>query len=428
MDPVSAGNETRMLAAIVFTDVVGFSKMAAQNEARVYVALQRDLGVMTSLCRAHQGQVLNTMGDGMLLCFMSAVDAMTCALEIQKTLYHQAQTLPPNDVLHHRIGVHLGDVIMSGDNVFGDGVNVAARLQTVAKPGGIAYSATVHDVVRNKLDLSSAVAMGPQQLKNLGQPMKVWQVPPVADARKQAIADDMPTPVVESQGATGFKSFAMIAGGLVLLGGLVGAISLIKLPPTLQPKAAKKKPAEVEPAPVSPNPAPNPTTPSAVALDPVEVAQDLNQYRSEFRFDQMVALLDRAGKDAPEGEAAKRVDYLAISQLMAYLDQQVLQAKLDAPLRFMGTLNGVPTEIELSSVPSGLQIKANGQVSPVSWPQLGAENIYAAGLSLSEHQIHGSAAAPAEVSIWLKALAKEFALSTGEGAGTVPPTGAPTAP
>src|SRR5580700_8552947 len=111
MDPAGTdaqAKEQRILAAIVFTDVVGFSKLAAQNEARVYTCLQRDMGVITSLCRAHSGQVLNTMGDGMLLCFSSAVDAMSCAMEIQRTLHAQAQTLPITDVLHHRIGVHLG--------------------------------------------------------------------------------------------------------------------------------------------------------------------------------------------------------------------------------------------------------------------------------------------------------------------------------
>src|SRR5580693_5169986 len=102
MDPIDTDaqpKEQRILAAIVFTDVVGFSKLAAQNEARVYTALQRDMGVITSLCRAHSGQVLNTMGDGMLLCFTSAVDAMSCALEIQRTLYAQAKTLPASDIL-----------------------------------------------------------------------------------------------------------------------------------------------------------------------------------------------------------------------------------------------------------------------------------------------------------------------------------------
>src|SRR5471032_1346700 len=177
MDPLATDDqpkEQRMLAAIVFTDVVGFSKLAATNEARVYTSLQRDMGVITSLCRAHSGQVLNTMGDGMLLCFTSAVDAMSCAVEIQRTLLSQSQTLPASDVLHHRIGVHLGDIIMSGDNVFGDGVNIAARLQAEAKPDGICFSKTVHEVIKNKLKID-AQYLAPRQLKNIGR-VEIWQI------------------------------------------------------------------------------------------------------------------------------------------------------------------------------------------------------------------------------------------------------------
>jgi class 3 adenylate cyclase len=188
MDPAISAQEPkeqRILAAIVFTDVVGFSRLAAQNETRVFVALQRDMAVMTDLCRAHGGQVLNTMGDGMLLCFTSAVDAMSCACEIQRTFFAQSKSLPPTEILHHRIGVHLGDIIVKGDNVFGDGVNVAARLQNDARPDSIWYSGTVHEIVRNKLKLNTNF-IGKRQFKNLGEPVVVCEVPPIGEAEAGA--------------------------------------------------------------------------------------------------------------------------------------------------------------------------------------------------------------------------------------------------
>jgi class 3 adenylate cyclase len=225
--------EARMLAAIVFTDVVGFSKLASQNEARVYVALQRDMAIMTNLCRAHGGQVLNTMGDGMLLCFSSAVDAMGCAVEIQRTFFSQAQTLPSVEILHHRIGVHLGDVIMNGDNVFGDGVNVAARLQTLALPDAVCFSHTVYEVVKNKLKID-ANYLGPRQLKNLVEPVRVWQVPPMGDTR-QMLADAQTAAVAAqseetSGGVKGLKAGALVATSLAMVGLLVFGFIRLKAP------------------------------------------------------------------------------------------------------------------------------------------------------------------------------------------------------
>lgn len=417
MDPAVAGNdprETRILAAIVFTDVVGFSRMAAQNEARVYVALQRDLGVMTNLCRAHQGQVLNTMGDGMLLCFMSAVDAMACAIAIQKTLYHQAQTLPPTEVLQHRIGVHLGDVIMSGDNVFGDGVNVAARLQTVAKPGAIAFSSTVHDVIRNKLDLKNAVCLGNQQLKNLGQPLKVWQVPPIEDSRKQSLSDDLPVTPEAPQGATGFKGFAMILGGLVLLGGVIGAFSMIKVPPTL-PARANGKPVKdgtpVEPAPEGRSNGNEGTT----TVDANQLKTEVEQLRPRFQFEEIVSLINKAGKSAAPEETGKLSQYVAMASLMSYLDSQVARATPSAPLRFQGVWNGQPTELSLSLIGTTMQVSANGQMVPCTWADLGAQNVSAAARTLTEYQLHHVDRAPAEAPTWLETFDSNFGIAPSEG-------------
>jgi class 3 adenylate cyclase len=218
-----SANEQRLLAAIVFTDVAGFSRLAARNESRAYQALQRDMDQMKSLCRSHNGQVLNTMGDGMLMSFSSAVDAMSCAIQIQQTLASQASTLPLSDVLHHRIGVHLGDVIVKGDDVFGDGVNTASRLQTEARPDSIWYSDAVQQVVNNKLKFTHR-HVGPRTFKNLGAPVKVWEVPPVAElvAQRQAEASGAhPSLIVDSpaeQGLQGGKAVLMVVASVVLVG------------------------------------------------------------------------------------------------------------------------------------------------------------------------------------------------------------------
>ncbi len=413
MDPVATGaeaRETRILAAIVFTDVVGFSRLAAQNEARVYVALQRDMGVMTNLCRAHGGQVLNTMGDGMLLCFMSAVDAMTCAIEIQRTLFNQARSLPPTDVLQHRVGVHLGDVIMSGDNVFGDGVNVAARLQAIAKPGGICFSDTVEKVVKNKLYLADARYAGNQQLKNLGEPVKVWQVPPLEEARRPVILDDIPK-AAEAEGAGGLKALVMVVASLVLVGGIVGAFMVLRVPP---PKMAQAKPKGTnpdKPAPTTPSPTTPSTVPSTPGMSPEQIATELNNHKASFDFAGMIQVLDRAGKDAPAAEIAKVESYRQLASLMAYLNDQASKATIDAPMRFDGVApDGAPKSFELFGVSPSLTVKVDGVSAQMDWRALGPANVLAAARSVAEMQVRLDAPAPPEAKDWLETFAREFNL------------------
>jgi class 3 adenylate cyclase len=426
MDPVAAGAEardTRILAAIVFTDVVGFSRLAAQNEARVYVALQRDLGVMTNLCRAHGGQVLNTMGDGMLMCFMSAVDAMTCAIEIQRTLFNQSLSLPAKDILQHRIGVHLGDVIMSGDNVFGDGVNVAARLQTVAKPGGICFSHTVYEVVRNKLDLREAAFVGNQQLKNLGQPTKIWQIPPHEDRRKAATAVDLPTPEPVDTGASGFKGFAMIAGSIVLLGGVVATIMNMKPPPAAMPKARTQKPKADEPKADTPSV----STPSSARFDRVKFASEVKSLRDSYRFAEAANLIRGAGEDAPEADRSKVTTYEDLQALMQYLDGQLARATIAAPHRFEGEIDGMPApfEVWMGDRTGMLKARINGTMSDLAWAQLTPSNVAALAAPLVESQLHQTGPAPAAARDWLTAFQSEFGLaplSSPSGGGTVPLT------
>ena len=168
----------RALAAIVISDAVGFSARMSADEESALNIIQRDLQLMADLCKKFQGQVLKSTGDGLLMSFISAVQAVACALEMQKTLAGRAANLPEEDVLNHRIGIHLGDVLFHQSDVFGNGVNIAARLAAEAESGGICISQTVYDVVKARLTLN-ATFVGPLKLKNIKEAVSAYQLHPV---------------------------------------------------------------------------------------------------------------------------------------------------------------------------------------------------------------------------------------------------------
>jgi class 3 adenylate cyclase len=173
--PIPPGTGQRSLAAIVFTDVVSFSARMQSDEEATLALLRRDFDLMRQVCTQHQGAVLKSTGDGLLLYFASAVQAVACALATQRALADQARGRPPAEVLTHRVGIHLGDVFVSEQDVMGDGVNIAARLQAEAEPGGICISQTVYDVVRNKLALH-VTRLGPRELKNISQSIPIYRL------------------------------------------------------------------------------------------------------------------------------------------------------------------------------------------------------------------------------------------------------------
>ncbi len=168
----------RTLAAIVFTDVVSYSALMAANEEYTLDLLRRDFQIMKQLCQRFEGKVLKTIGDALLMYFPSAVKAVACAQEIQASLAEISANHAPEEVLIHRIGVHLGDVFFNGTDVMGDGVNVAARLQAEAQPGGICMSQTVFDVVKNPLALKETEFVL-KKLKNIPGSVLVYQIPPI---------------------------------------------------------------------------------------------------------------------------------------------------------------------------------------------------------------------------------------------------------
>lgn len=177
--PFSVGSlvESSTLAAIVFTDVVNSTAHMVANQQQMLELLKRDFELIREICQRYGGRVLKSTGDGWLIYFDSAVKAVACSQQIQKTLSKNAASLPPDLVLEHRIGVHLGDVFFSGDDVFGAGVNLAARLQSQANPGGICISDTVYEVIKNHLSIH-VTYIGAQQLKGIPDPVRLYQINP----------------------------------------------------------------------------------------------------------------------------------------------------------------------------------------------------------------------------------------------------------
>ena len=164
----------RTLAAIVVTDAVGFSARMSVDEENTLKLIQHDLQLMAEKCQEFEGQVLKSTGDGLLMYFVSAVQAVNCAIAIQKSLFIKATKDEPNNLLH-RIGIHMGDVFFNNLDVMGNSVNIAARLQTQAKPGGICLSQLIYDLVKVRLSLKAEFA-GPLQLKNIQEPITAYHI------------------------------------------------------------------------------------------------------------------------------------------------------------------------------------------------------------------------------------------------------------
>src|ERR1700751_930041 len=169
----------RKLAAILAADVVGYSRLMASDEAGTLAALKRHRQmVFEPAVVAHQGRIVKLIGDGTIVEFASVVDAVNCALSVQwsgESL--QDESLQPKIVI--RIGINLGDVIIEGDDIYGDGVNIAARLEPVAEPGGICVSSIVNASAGNRVDVRFKDA-GEIAVKNIDRPIRIWKWHPSA--------------------------------------------------------------------------------------------------------------------------------------------------------------------------------------------------------------------------------------------------------
>jgi class 3 adenylate cyclase/pimeloyl-ACP methyl ester carboxylesterase len=165
----------RKLTAILSADVKGYSRLMGDDEKGTVRTLNAYKEVMTGLIQHHHGRVVDTPGDNLLAEFASVVDTVECAVEIQKELKTRNADLPENRRMEFRIGVNLGDVIEEGEKIYGDGVNIAGRLESLSEAGGISISGTAYDQVENKLGLSYEY-LGQQTVKNIAKPVRVYRV------------------------------------------------------------------------------------------------------------------------------------------------------------------------------------------------------------------------------------------------------------
>jgi adenylate cyclase len=186
-------SETRKLVAILVSDVVGYSRLAGADEDRILArlrALRSDL--IDPTIAVHHGRVVKRTGDGAIVEFRSVVDAVNCAIEVQRAMVERNAGVPEDRRIQFRLGIHVGDVVEENDgDLMGDGVNIAARLQGVAKPGGICISDDAYRQVKSRLDLKVS-DLGPVPLKNIAEPMHAYSLE-VAEPEVKTISAAAPT-------------------------------------------------------------------------------------------------------------------------------------------------------------------------------------------------------------------------------------------
>jgi adenylate cyclase len=230
---LSSERVDRRLAAILAADVAGYSRLMSRDEERTLAQLKTlRKTLIDPTIATHRGRIVKTTGDGMLVEFASAVDAARCAVEIQQVMANQNASVSLALRIEFRIGIHVGDIIIDDNDIFGDGVNIAARLEGIAEPGGVCISDDAHRQIRGKVDVPFE-DIGEQTLKNIAEPMRAWRIgligepapviqsSPLQIQRPQALAlPDKPSIVVLP-----FDNMSAEAGQDYLADGIVEAIT-----------------------------------------------------------------------------------------------------------------------------------------------------------------------------------------------------------
>jgi TolB-like protein/class 3 adenylate cyclase/tetratricopeptide (TPR) repeat protein len=218
----------RRLAAILAAEVAGYSRLTGLDEEGTHVRLRERLrGLAGPKISEHRGKVVKHTGDGVLAEFGSVVDAVRCAIEVQRGMAEQNATMPQVKRIEFRIGIHVGDIIVDHNDIFGDGVNIAARLEGIAEPGGVCISDDAQRQVRGKVDFDFE-DMGPQNLKNIVEPMRAWRLSmnasgstaasielPVENTQALALPDKPSIAVLPFQNMSGDPEQDYFADGLV---------------------------------------------------------------------------------------------------------------------------------------------------------------------------------------------------------------------
>ena len=201
-------NQTRRLAAILVADVAGYSRLMEADEEGTHERLQAHLRQLVNPKIAeHRGRIVKNTGDGFLAEFASVVDAVRCAAAVPRGMIDRELGVPDERRIKFRIGINLGDVIAEDHDIFGDGVNVAARLEALAEPGSVGISRVVRDQVRDKLDYTFE-DMGEQQVKNIARPVRVYRVSDLETVAKSPLAPVLPLPDKPSIAVLAFQNMS----------------------------------------------------------------------------------------------------------------------------------------------------------------------------------------------------------------------------
>jgi adenylate cyclase len=223
----------RKLTAVLSADVAGYSRLMAEDETATVKTLETYREVMSTLIKQHRGRVIDSPGDNLLAEFTSVVDAVQCAVAVQKEFQARNAELPENRRMEFRIGVNLGDVIEEGERIYGDGVNIAARLEALADPGGICISKTAFDQIETKLPLGYEF-LGEQDVKNIPKPVGAYRVlmePRVTVAEE--IEKEKPVPIWRRKG--------VLAGGIALVLVVIAlAVWNFYFRPSIEPASVEK--------------------------------------------------------------------------------------------------------------------------------------------------------------------------------------------
>jgi adenylate cyclase len=251
----------RRLSAILSADVKGYSRLMGDDEEWTVRTVKAYKEVIRDLVGQHEGRVVDALGDNVLAEFSSVVDAVQCAVETQQVLRTKNALLPENRRMEFRIGINLGDVIEEGDAIYGDGVNIAARMESLAQPGGICLSGSAYEQIENKLPLRYEF-LGEQEVKNIAKPIRVYraQIEPEASPSTAGVAEKKPV----------WKRMPKTALGIMAIFVLVGAAAfyhfVLRSPPSETQVASTKKMAF-----------PLPDAPSIAVLPFVNMSDDPKQ-------------------------------------------------------------------------------------------------------------------------------------------------------